>query len=289
MIRATASDTTPQPTVRAAPARRPALLVLLVLLLTMLALGSSAAVGQRATAAKFSNDNIWVNADGVAFERGSESDEVAYVVRPPGERRGGRAFSRELTRDEQRQGWTSFWEAWQAYPDGYCVVWVEVEDASNWHESGNNTACRGNPQQAPTSTPTPTPTPPKADEPAEGQAPAAPKPARPPAPVAEDSPAPSSAPTPVASPTPPTPTPAPTPSASPSPSPSVSGTPSPSPSHTSPQAALLQNLRDQQQPQTQAVAVQQDEIISPLGWVAVLGAGALLAAGGVLLLWRRLT
>jgi hypothetical protein len=288
VIRATASATTPQPTVRAAPARRPVLLVLL--LLTTLALGSSAAVGQRATAAAYSNDNIWVSVDGVAFERGSRSDEVAYVVRPPGERRGGRAFSRELTRDEQNSGWAAFSEARQAYPDGYCVVWVEVEDASSWHESGNNTACRGNPQQAaPTSTPTPTPTPPKADEPAQGQAPAAPKPARQPAPVAEDSPAPSSTPTPTPSPTPSTPTPTPTPSASPSPSPSASSTPSPSPSHTSPQAALLQNLRDQQKPQTQAVAVQQDEIISPLGWVAVLGAGALLAAGGLLLLWRRLT
>ncbi len=257
----------------------------MLLLLTVLALGSSTVAGQRATAAERSNDNIWVNVDGVAFERGRESDEVAYVVRPPGERRGGRAFSRELTREEQDHGWAAFWEARQAYPDGYCVVWVEVEDASSWHESRNNTACWGNPQQAPTSTPTPTPTPSETDKPTQGRAPAAPKPARPQPPA--ESPTPSSTPTPTATPTP-TPTPTPSASPSPSPSPSVSSTPSPSPSHTSPQAALLQNLREQQKPQTQAVAVQQDEIISPLGWVAVLGSGALLTAGGVLLLWRRL-
>jgi hypothetical protein len=37
------------------------------------------------------------------------------------------------------------------------------------------------------------------------------------------------------------------------------------------------------------VAIQQDEVISPLGWVAVLGSGAVLSAGGALMLWRRVT
>jgi hypothetical protein len=35
--------------------------------------------------------------------------------------------------------------------------------------------------------------------------------------------------------------------------------------------------------------MRQDDVISPLGWVAVLGSGAVLTAGGVLMLWRRLT
>jgi hypothetical protein len=34
---------------------------------------------------------------------------------------------------------------------------------------------------------------------------------------------------------------------------------------------------------------EQEEVISPLGWVAVLGSGAVLATGGVLMLLRRLT
>uniref|UniRef100_UPI0013ED5B42 hypothetical protein n=1 Tax=Promicromonospora panici TaxID=2219658 RepID=UPI0013ED5B42 len=139
MIRATASAATPRPTVGDAPGRRPALL--LPLLLTVLALVGAAAVAQRAAAAEHYRDEIWVSVDGVAFERGSESDEVSYVVRPLGSRGGGQAFSRELGRNEQNNGWAAFWEAREAYPDGYCVVWVEVEDASNWHETEDSTAC----------------------------------------------------------------------------------------------------------------------------------------------------
>lgn len=274
MIRATASVATTRPTVRDASARRRALLTLL--LLTVLALVGPVAVGQRADAAERSHDNIWVNVDGVAFQRGSESDEVAYVVRPAGARRGGQAYARELNRDEQNSGWAAFWEARRAYPDGYCVVWVEVEDASSWHESEDHTACTAT-QPAATSTPTPTPTATKADKPAQKPAPAAtPKPARPEAEEREATPAPA-----------PPPTPTPTPSATPSPS--VSSTPSPSPSPTTPGAALAESFREQQGDRAQAVSVQDDEIITPLGWVGVLGTGGLLTTGGLLMLWRRLT
>ncbi|MFD2797655.1 hypothetical protein ACFS27_29140 [Promicromonospora vindobonensis] len=286
MIRATASAAPPRPTVRNAPARRPLQRVLL--LLTMLALTSTAAAGQQAAAAKRSQDDIWVNVDGVAFERGRESDEVAYVVRPAGTHRGGQAYSRDLTRNEKYRGWTTFWEAKQAYPDGYCVVWVEVEDASDWHESEGNTACTAS---RPASTPTPTPTATKADKPASAPAPVAtprptPAPERPRATAA--APPPSAAPTAAPAPTlTPTPTPTPTPSASPSPS--GSSTPSPSPSRTSPEVALMQGMAEQQGTEARAVAARDGEVISPLGWVAVLGSGAVLTTGGLLVLWRRLT
>lgn len=283
MIRATASDATPRPRVRDASARRPALLILL--LLTVLALAGTAAAGPRAAAAEAWRDSIWVNADGVAFERDGDSDELAYVVRPVGQRNGGQAFSRELTWDERNNGWAMFWEARNNYPDGYCVVWVEVEDASSWHESKGSTACRGDDQPPATETPTPAPTPTRAERPAQGQRPApAPKPARPEAQdeAARPTPTPSSTPTPTL-----TPTPTPTPSATPSPS--VSSTPSPSPTPTPADANLLRGLNDQQGPRTQAVAIRQDDVISPLGWVAVLGSGAVLTVGGVLVLWRRLT
>ncbi|GAB2463108.1 hypothetical protein GCM10027063_00450 [Promicromonospora xylanilytica] len=289
MTRATTSAAPPRPTVRNAPARRTAPLV--VLLATLLALTGTVA-GQHAAAAERSQDDIWVNADGVAFQRGSESDEVAYVVRPAGARRGAQAYSRDLTRDEQNHGWTMFWEARRAYPDGYCVVWVEVEDAGSWHESEGSTACTAG-QPAETSTPTPTPTATKADKPA--QAPVAtsepaqereqrPERARPRASAA--APAPSAAPTPRSAPEPtPTPTPTPTPSASPS----ASGTPSPSTSATSPDVALMQGMIEQQGAEPRVVSAGDDEVTTPLGWVAVLGSGALLTTGGLLLLWRRLT
>lgn len=280
VIRATASYATPRPRVRGTAARRPALLILL--LLTVLVLVGTDVVEQRAAAAESYRDDIWVNADGVAFERDGDSDEVAYVVRPLGQRNGGQAYSRQLTRDERDNGWAMFWEARYNYPDGYCVVWVEVEDASNWHESEGSTACRGDDQPA-TETPTPTPTPTQTERPAQGQRPApAPKPARPEPQddAATPTPTPSSTPT-------PTPTSTPTPSATPSPS--VSSTPSPSPTPTPSDTDALQGLYEQQGPRTQAVAIRQDEVISPLGWVAVLGSGAVLTAGGVLMLWRRLT
>jgi hypothetical protein len=283
VTRATASAATQRPTARNAPARRP--LQRILLLLTALAL-SGTAVGQHAAAAERSHDDIWVNADGVAFEQGGESDEVAYVVRPPGTYRGGQAYSRDLTRNEQNRGWTTFWEAKQAYPDGYCVVWVEVEDASSWHESEGSTACTAG---RPTATPTPTPTAPKADRPAPVPVPVAtprqtpkPEPERPQATAA----APTPAPTPTRAPTP-TPTPTPTPSASPSPS--GSSTPSPSPSRTASEVALMQGMAEQQDTEARAVPAADGEVISPLGWVAVLGSGALLTTGGLLMLWRRLT
>ena len=266
-----------RPTVRNTPAHHPA--VLLVLLLTALALVGTVAVGQRAAADERWRDDIWVSVDGVAFQRGGESDEVAYVVRPVGTYRGSQAFSRDLSRDEQNRGWAAFWEARQAFPDGYCVVWVEVEDASNWHESEDGPACNAA-DTAATSTPTPTPTPTKADKPAQNQAPAAAQePAQPKAKEQEAAPTPSETPTASESPTPtPTPTPSPTPSATPS------STPSPSPSRTPSAAPLPQNVHEPRS----AVAAEQDEIISPLGWVAVLGVGGLLTVGGLLMLWRRL-
>jgi hypothetical protein len=282
VIRATASAATPRPTVRNAPAPRRILLALA--LLTVLALAGTAAVGQRAAAAERWHDDIWVNADGVAFQRGSESDEVAYVVRPAGAQRGGQAYYRVLTRDEQNRGWTTFWEAKQAYPDGYCVVWVEVEDAGSWHESDGSTACTASRPTA-TSTPTPTPTATRADKPA--PVPVAtprptPKPEQPQATAAAATPSAAPVPTPTR-----IPTPTPTPSATPSPS--GSSTPSPSPSQTSSEAALMQGMLERHGAETRAVPAGDDEVISPLGWVAVLGSGALLATGGLLMLWRRLT
>jgi hypothetical protein len=266
VIRATASAAASRMTACRAPARR--LFQLGLLLLTAFALVSTAG-GQRAAADEQPRgDDIWVNSDGVAFQSSRESDEVAYVVRPVGSD-NERSFSRDLTQDEQDSGWAGFWEARSAYPNGYCVVWVEVEDASNWRETGNSTACSAA-EPTSTTTPTPTPTAKKNDKP---------KPARGNAAVM-----PTSTPTPTPSPTP-TPTPTPTPSATPSPTPS--STPTPSPSHTSPEAALLQNLQDQPAVRVRADA-EGDEMISPLGWVAVLGGGAVLTAGGVLLLWRSL-
>ncbi|MEU4364471.1 hypothetical protein [Promicromonospora sp. NPDC023987] len=284
MTRATASAATPRPTVRNAPARRPLRQVLLLLLLTVLALPGTAAVGQRAAAAERWSDDIWVNADGVAFQRGSGSDEVAYVVRPAGARRGGQAYSRDLTRDEQNHGWTTFWEAKQAYPDGYCVVWVEVEDASSWHESEGSTACTAS-RPAMRSTPTPTPTATQADESAPVETP---RPRQRPAPEPEEPQVTASTPS-VAPPPSPTPTPTSTPTPSATPSPSGSSTPEPSPSRTPSEVELLQGMSTRQGPEAQAVPAGEGEVISPLGWVAVLGVGALLTTGGLLVLWRRLT
>jgi len=281
VIRATAPAAIPRPTVRNASARRPALLSLL--LMTVLALVGTAAVGQRADAAELYRDDIWVSVDGVAFERGSESDEVAYVVRPVGSRNGGRAYSRDLSRDEQNNGWAAFWEARQAFPDGYCVVWVEVEDASNWHESEGSTACNAEEPAPAPAKPTPTPTATKNTEPTQA---ATPKPAQPPAPEPASSPTPKPAPAETVA---PTPTPSPTPKPSPTPSATASSTPSPSPSHASPEAALLREIQRLPTVRPQADVAEQDDVISPLGWVAVLGSGTLLTTGGVLMLWRRFT
>jgi hypothetical protein len=254
--------------------------VLTLLLLTVLALAGTATVGQRAAAAERYGDDIQVSSDGVAFEPGRESDEVAYVVRALNGK-SARSYGRDLTRGEQNQGWTAFREARQAYPDGYCVVWVEVEDASSWHETSGNSVCTATVQPAePTSTPTPTSTPRPADE---QTAEPTPTPAVTESPVVEQAPpAPTQAPT-------ATPTPTPSATPSPTPSPSVSATPSPSPSRTSPGAALLRNIQEQSPAQAQAHVAQDEDLISPLGWVAVLGGGGLLTVGGALLLLRRLT
>lgn len=282
MIRATASAVALRPRAGSASARRPVLLALI--LLTTLALVGTAAA-QRAAAAEHYRDDIWVSVDGVAFERGWENDEVAYVVRPLGSR-GGQAYSRELSRNEQNSGWAPFWEARRAYPDGYCVVWVEVEDASSWHETEDSTACTAEePAAAPPQEPTPTPTATKNTKPSQA---ATPKPAA--TPPAE----PASTPTPTpAETTAPTPTPArtPTPTPSPTPSPTATSTPSPSPSPSASasEVTLLRETQEQPAVRTQVDAAEQDEIISPLGWVAVLGSGTLLTAGGVLMLWRRFT
>ncbi|MFJ3403212.1 hypothetical protein [Promicromonospora sp. NPDC090134] len=274
MIRTIASAAALRPTARHATARRR--LSLTLFLLFVLALVGTAVVGQQATAAERSGDDIWVSADGVAFERGRESDEVTYVVRSPTSK-SARSYSRDLTRSEQNHGWTSFREAQQAYPDGYCVVWVEVEDASSWHESGDSSVCTAAEQApAPTSTPTPTPA-------AEETTEATPTPTATAPPVAAEPAAPSAAPT-------PTPTTGPTASATPSPTPSatVSATPSPSPSTTS-TPALLHDLGQPAAATVQTPVADEDEVITPLGWVAVLGGGTLLALGGLLMLWRRLT
>ncbi|MFI2361914.1 hypothetical protein [Promicromonospora sp. NPDC019610] len=286
MIRTTASAAALRPTARHVtaprvtaphvPARRR--LSLTLLLVCVLALAGTAVVGQRAAATERSGDDIWVSADGVAFERGRESDEVTYVVRSPTSK-SARSYSRDLTRSEQNQGWTSFREARQAYPDGYCVVWVEVEDASSWHESGDNSVCTAVEQApAPTSTPTPTATPT-----AEETSGATPTPTATAPPAAAEPAAPTSTPT-------PTPTPSPTASATagPTPSPTVSATPSPSPSPTS-TPALLHDLGEPAAATVQTPVADDDEVITPLGWVAVLGGGTLLALGGLLMLWRRLT
>jgi hypothetical protein len=256
VIRAAASAALPRPTAYDATARRPLLLVLLLVTMFVLvgtAVGQSAAANER-----MPGDEIWVSADGVAFDRGRQNDKVAYVVRAVGSR-DERAFSRELTRDEQTSGWAAFREAREAYPNGYCVVSVEVEDAGAWRETGNTSACSA-------TEPTPKPPATKKDDAA--------------------TPTPTPTPTPV-QPTTPAPTPTPTPSPSPSPTPSDAS--SPSPSHTSPEAALVQNLQNQPPVAESDAAAEQDDVISPLGWVAVLGSGALLTAGGALVLWRRIT
>ncbi|WP_454851065.1 hypothetical protein [Promicromonospora soli] len=253
MIRASASAALPRPTAYDVTARRPLLLVLL--LVTMFALVGTA-VGQSAAAAERTpGDEIWVNADGVTFDRGRQNDEVAYVVRAVGSR-DEQAFSRELTRDEQTSGWAAFREAREAYPNGYCVVSVEVGDAGTWRETGSTSACNA-------TEPTP-------------KAPATKKDER-------------ATPTPTPTPTPVQPTPTPTPTPSPSPSATPSDASSPSPSHTSPEAALMQNLQNQPPVAESDAAAEQGDVISPLGWVAVLGGGVLLTTGGVLVLWRRLT
>jgi hypothetical protein len=283
VIRATASAATPRSTVRDASQRRPALLSLLLmtLLTALLALVGTAAVGQPAAAVEPYGDDIWVSVDGVAFEGDGESDEVAYVVRPLGSRKDGQAYSRELSRDERYSGWAAFHEARQAYPDGYCVVWVEVEDASNWHESEDSTACSAeDPDPAPApQKPTPKPTATKDAKPTPA---ATPKPEQPPAAAPAPTPATAESAT-------PTPTPSPTQTPSPTPSATASGTPSPSPSHTPSAGALVQDLVQQPAVRTTVDAAQQDEVISPIGWVAVLAGGVLLTAGGLLMLWRRLT
>lgn len=278
MIRTIASAAATRPTARHATAPRRLLLTLL--LLTVLALAGTAAVGQRAAAAERYGDDIRVSSDGVSFEPGRESDEVAYVVRSLNGK-SARSYGRDLTRGEQNQGWTAFREAVQAYPDGYCVVWVEVEDASSWHETSGNSVCTATVRPAePTSTPTPTSTPRPADE----ESPeATPTPAETESPAAEQA-----ATDPTSTPTP-TPTPTPSASPSPTPTPSVSATPSPSPSTTSPGAGLLRNIQEQSPTQVQAQVAQEEDLLSPLGWVAVLGGGGLLTVGGALLLLRRLT
>lgn len=276
MIRTIASAAATRPMARHATAPRR---LLLTLLLSVLALAGTTAAGQRASAAEPYGDDIRVSSDGVSFEPGRESDEVAYVVRSLNGK-SARSYGRDLTRGEQNQGWTAFREAVQAYPDGYCVVWVEVEDASSWHETSGDSVCTATVRPAePTSTPAPASTPRPADE----ETPeATPTPAETEAPAAEQAA--------VTEPTP-TPTPTPTPSASPSPTPtpSVTATPSPSPSTTSPGAGLLRNIQEQPPTQAQAHVAQEEDLLSPLGWVAVLGGGGLLTVGGALLLLRRLT
>lgn len=279
MIRATARSVPPGPGPRGARSGRAAAAVPTLLVAASLLLGG---VVTAPGAAASSTADVDVSTDGVAFRPGYRSDEVAYVVLPVGSRHGGQAYTRRLTRDEQRSGWAAFWEARQAYPDGYCVVWVEVEDAGTWHDPGRGSACTAaaEPTSAPTPTadPAPAPTqPPQAAEPTRSPRPERPQATQAPVPAPPASPAS----TPTAS---PSPTPSPTPSAT------ASASPSPSPA-TTPTAALLQGVPTQEPPpaRTQAVAVQEDELITPLGWVGVLGAGALLAVGGLLLLWRRLT
>ncbi|WP_369370777.1 hypothetical protein AB1046_18595 [Promicromonospora sp. Populi] len=280
MIRATASAAAPRPTVRSAAARP---VLLLLLLVTLLALVGTTAVGQRAAAA--SRGDIQVSADGVAFEPGRQSDEVTYVVRPAGGNGDGRAFGRDLTREEQYRGWAAFREAGQVYPDGYCVVWVEVEDASSWHETDGSTACTAAappPTGPPTATPTPTPTPtPPTAEDHEPAQTATPGPAQ--GQPVTAAPIPAAAPT-VAS------APSSTPTPSPTPSPTVSSTPSPSTSAPSAAAGFLPGVDVGSAFRTQVAAGgEPDEAVSSLGWFAVLGCGGLLAAGGLLMLWRRLT
>lgn len=285
MIRATASAAPPRPSTGSTSARRPVLLVLL--LTTVLALVGTAAVAQRAAASERYRDDIWVHAHGVAFQRGSESDEVAYVVRPLGSRGDGRAYSRELSRTEQYNGWAPFREAERAYPDGYCVVWVEVEDASSWHEADGRRACTAEEPAAAPPEPTPTPAPTREAEPAQDATPRStptPDPEREPASTPTPTPAGTTAPTPD-----PVPSPTPTVPPSPTPSPTASSTPSPSPSQSASAMTFLDDLQEQPTTRTQVDAAEQDEIISPLGWVAVLGSGTLLTTGGALMLWRRFT
>lgn len=277
MIRATASTARLRSTAQGSRARRAALVPVLVA--TAFALVSGVVVGPGAAAAELDDDELRVSAAGVAFEPSRWTDELAYVVRPAGSGRGGQAFTRRLSRDEQRAGWAAFWEAHQRYPDGYCVVWVEVEDTGTWHDPGQGSACTAAPP--PTAQPTPAPT---ATTSRPTPAPT-PEPGRP-------EPTPTPDPTPAASKTPsPTPTPSASATPSPSASPSATSTPSPSPSRALPTAALMEGIPPQQPPpaRTQAGAVEEHELISPLGWVAVLGTGAGLTAGGLLLLWRRLT
>ncbi|HEV6952798.1 MAG TPA: hypothetical protein VKY86_06050, partial [Promicromonospora sp.] len=150
MIRATARSVPLGPGTRGVRPGRAAAVPTLLVAASLLLGGVTAAPG--AVAAP--GDVVDVSTDGVAFRPGYRSDEVAYVVQPAGSRYGGQAYSRRLTRDEQRSGWAAFWEARQTYPDGYCVVWVEVEDAGTWHDPGRGTACTT--AAEPTSTPTPT-------------------------------------------------------------------------------------------------------------------------------------
>jgi hypothetical protein len=51
----------------------------------------------------------------------------------------------------------------------------------------------------------------------------------------------------------------------------------------------VQDVQRQPAVRTLVGAAGQDDLLPPLGWVAVLGTGALLTAGGALLLWRCLT
>ncbi|MFI9489112.1 hypothetical protein ACIG47_22185 [Promicromonospora sp. NPDC052451] len=280
MIRATAPVAPSRPTARSARTRRAGTLSLL--LTALLALAGTAVGGTTATA-EVSGDEIWVSVDGVAFEPGRESDELAYVVRPVGSRYGGQAYDRDLTRDEQRSGWAAFTEARRSFPDGYCVVWVEVEDASSWHESDEQAVCSATePAEStePTSTPTPTATKTRPTQAATPR-PGAGQPGSTPTPVTSD-PA-------EAEPSSPAPTPSASPSPSPSASPSASASPSPSPSPTALSGALMPSIPPQSPVRARVDAGQEQEVVTPLGWVAVLATGAALTAGGLLMLWRRLT
>ena len=308
MIRATAHAAPPRPAARRTTARR--LLLPIGALMTLLALVGPAVVGQQAVAYEPPRGGgIQVVTAGVAFTPGQWSDGVAYVIRPWGSRDDGQAFSRTLTPEEQSSGWAAFWEAGSAYPDGYCLVWVEVENAGSWHETGRDSVCTA-------TEPTTAAAPPHAARmndralaatAAEPSAPATVSPPKPaPAPSAPP-PTPMSTPAPTSA-RPPTPTPAPVLSPSTSAAstgPSTPATTSPSPSSTSPDTtrgttpettpgaatgpATAQDAGEQPTARTQAGAAEQQEIISPLGWVAVLGGGAVLTAGGTLVLWHRFT
>lgn len=305
MIRATAHAATPRRRVRRTTARR--VLPPVGMLMTLLALVAPAGGQHAAADERPRGGDIQVVAAGVAFEPGPWNDGVAYVIRPWGSHDDGQAFFRTLTQEEQSSGWAAFWEAGSSYPGGYCLVWVEVENAGSWHETGGDSVCTA-------AEPAAAPAPPQAAGTndralaATADEPSGPATVRSP----EPSPVPTS-PTPTSMPAP-TPTPnAPAPSASPSASPTGFSTPSvapsPSPSsttpgtaretapeaapgttpETTPGTASAQDAGEQPAARMRAGAAEQHDIISPLGWVAVLGGGAVLTASGTLVLWHRFT